>query len=169
MNAGKKIPRSLLMSIITAQLLIACTNNVQQAGNQPVKDSVASVTKPPGSYQDSILIRERSAVFYEPDSLQKEKIRAVTEKGIFESTMHEYYYQVRNAHIVMKKQWKDVKILDVHHVRYLVFIKGSGERVVIDLDRMNDAYGMFVFDTRQSPRLIDMTNVENQLPDYFNN
>ena len=156
------------MSILTVSLLISCNNNEQQAGNQPLKDSVAFNTKPPGSYQDSIMIKERTAVFYEPDSIQKEKIRAVTKKGIFESTMHEYYYQVRNAHIVMKEQWKNLKILDVHHVRYLVFIKGSGERVVIDLDQINDAYGMFVFDTRQSPRLIDMTNVENQLPDYFN-
>ena len=168
MSAGKNIGYAFLMSILTVPLLISCANNDQQAGDPPLNDSVASNTKPPGSYQDSFMIRERSAVFYEPDSIQKEKIRAVTEKSIFESTMHEYYYQVRNAHIVMKEQWKDLKILDVHHVRYLVFIKGSGERVVIDLDQINDAYGMFVFDTRQSPRLIDMTNVENQLPDYFN-
>ena len=92
----------------------------------------------------------------------------VTEEGIFNSSMHEYYYQVRNAHILMNDQWKAVKIIDARHVRYLVFMKANGEREVIDLDKLNDAYGMFVFDTRKSPRILDMTNVENQLPDYFN-
>lgn len=166
---GRMIDHFLLPLIFLTAIFFSCSGKGPQSIPANSRQMPAVHSKPPGSFQDSLIITNRSAVFYEPDSMQKEKIKTVTEERIFNSSMHEYYYQVRNAHIILKKEWPDVKIIDARHVRYLIFVKSNGEKEIIDLDQKDDAYGMFVFDTHKSPRQIEMTNVENQVPDYFSN
>jgi len=131
------------------------------AGDKPVK------TKPSSSYSDTVEIDLPSAVFYNPDSIQLEKIKAVTEAGIFESTMHEFFYQMRNSRMVLKKYYPHIKILEVKNARYLLFKKMDAERELIDLNDKNDPFGLFLFDGRQAPRLVDMTNIESELGFYF--
>jgi len=130
-------------------------------GNKPIK------TKPSSSYSDTVEIVLPSAVFYNADSLQLEKIKAVTEAGIFESTMHEFFYQMRNSRMVLKKYYPHIKIREVKNARYLLFKKTGGGKELIDLNDKNDPFGIFLFDGVQSPRLVDMTNIESELGFYF--
>ena len=132
-----------------------------KAGNNPVK------TKPSSSYSDTVEIDLPSAVFYNADSFQLEKIKAVTEAGIFESTMHEFFYQMRNSRMVLKKYYPHIKIREVKNARYLLFKKTGGGKELIDLNGKNDPFGIFLFDGLQSPRLVDMTNIESELGFYF--
>ncbi len=124
-------------------------------------------TKPGSSYQDTVVIRENCVVFYQPDSIQKEKIKTVTEKNVFESSMHEFFYQQRNAHFFLKKYWPHLKIIEVIKHRYLIFLKKDKGTTVIDLDHLGDSYGIILFDPVKSPQPVDMTNIETQVPDYF--
>jgi hypothetical protein len=130
-------------------VVTCCTD--QKKTKKPESQLVENKNKPPSSFFDTLKINSRSAVFYNPDSIQLEKIKAVTEKNIYEGSMHEYFYQVRNAHIALKKYWPAIKIFEAKNVRYLQFVKGDQTNEIIDLNTKNDAYGLFVFDPYEVP------------------
>lgn len=113
------------------------------------------------------MIAEACVLFYEPDPLQMEKIRTVTEPPIFQGSMHEFSFQQKNAHAFLNKHWPELKIVNVKNIRYLLFILKDKSKELIDLDKLGDPYGMIAFITTKKPRQLDMTNIETQVPDYF--
>ena len=124
--------------------------------------------KSPGSFSDTIKIKSfSSAVFYYPDSLQLEKIKASTDKRIFESTMHDYFYQMRYSRVVLKRYFPQIHIIEVKKGRYLLFELKGGQKEYIDLNAKNDPWGLFIFDGQKVPRLVDMTNIDSELGFYF--
>lgn len=128
--------------------------------NKPV------LSKPPAYYRDTLKIDVKAAVFYRPDSLQLQKIKEITEERIFESQMHEYFFQMRNARIVLKKNWPSIHIVEAKNVRYLLFKKWNNMSVCVDLDK-KDPYGLFLFDNKKDPHFTDMMNIDSELPFYF--
>jgi hypothetical protein len=148
-------------------LTFACNikNKIADTGKEKIK--IKFQAKPGSSFSDTLKTVGPVAVFYQPDSLQLEKIKAVTDERVFKGSMHEYFYQQRNAHVYLKKNWPHLLIVDVKDIRFLLFLKAGKNSEVIDLDKMNDACGLIVFDRRKSPLTLDMTNVETQVTDYF--
>jgi hypothetical protein len=134
--------------------------------NENKNSGIMPVQKPGSSFRDSLFVLFPAAVFFSPDSAQTIGINKVTDPAVFEGSMHEYYYQVRNARQYMKDHWQKVTLMDAVNFRYLVFRKADGSVTIIDLDRQ-DPCGMFVFDRIKDPLLIDMTNVDTQVSDYF--
>ena len=123
-------------------------------------------TKPPSASNDIAQIDCPAAVFYSPDSVQLQNIKDITDPGVFESTMHDCFYQMKNARGVIEKYYPDLKIVEVSKVRYLLFKNtGKGER--IDLNEKNDPCGLFLYDGTQPARLVDMTNIDSELRFYF--
>ena len=86
---------------------------------------------------------------------------------IFESMVHDCFYQIKNARMVLKKQWPQVKIIETSRARYLLFIKADKSKICIDLDTKNDMCGLFLFDGKKDPVLTDMTNIDTALKFYF--
>ncbi|MGZ8537374.1 MAG: hypothetical protein ACXWV9_03875 [Flavisolibacter sp.] len=153
-------------TFIIIMTFFACTSpNVQKDTGKNKKLNV----KPPSSYQDTLRITTSSAVFYRPDSMQLEKIRQLTEKQVFDGSMHEYFYQQKNAYLFFQKHWPQLTIVEAKNIRYLLFVRSDKSPEIIDLDKMNDAYGIFAFASTRSPLQIDMTNVETQVTRYFKN
>lgn len=124
-------------------------------------------TKPGAIIKDTLSINSKSAVFYEPDSIQLEHIKAANPTNVFDATMHEYESQVRNAKAYFHEHWPNIKIIDAKNFRYLRFIKTNGQIELIDLDTKNDAVGLFLFDPQKSPALVDMMNIDSVVPNYF--
>lgn len=150
-------------------LMLACSGPVQQPAVQKTvqPDSKVARTKPPSSFNDTLLIDKPSAVFYHPDSLQDLHIKAITDTGVYISSVHENFYQMRYSRIVLHKYYPAIKIVEARNLRYLRFKKLNGGSVYIDLNTLNDPSGMLVFDGLNAPLLIDMTNVETGLDAYF--
>ena len=157
----------LLLSLVCLVLTVTASCSNPQTGVMTKTDSAAVVQKPPSSFTDTIEIAGAAAVFFQPDSMQMKKIKAVTEARIFDGSMHEYIYQTRNAHIYLKKHWPALKSIEAQKVRYLLFRKMDNTLVWKDLDKQ-DAYGMFLFDGKNDPHLVDMMNIESEVPAYFN-
>lgn len=160
---------SIFYCLICFVLISSCNegskkNLPQQA--QP-KDSSELHKKPASTFQDTLYVNSKSVVFYQPDSIQLESIKAVTDPSVFDGSMHEYFYQIRNAHIVLKQNWSQLKIIDSKNVRYLVFVGIDNTIYTIDLDQYNDAYGMFVFNLKKAPILVEMTNLESIIQMYL--
>jgi len=137
---------------------IACSDG--EAEHKPV------AKKPPTTYTATIEITDPSAVFYSADPIQLKNIKAVTDPGVFESTMHDCFYQMRNARHVLKEHYPRIAIVEVSKARYLLFKNPQGDER-IDLNEKNDPCGLLLYDGRQPARLVDMTNIESELRFYF--
>jgi hypothetical protein len=164
-----KLDRVFLLLFTLTVILFACKQiNGNRDEAQKADNKHAHVPKPPSSFEDTIRINTAAAVFFQPDSLQLQKIKEVTSEPVFKSSMHEYTYQAKNAHNFLKAYWPHLKIIDARNIRYLLFYKKDSGKITIDLNKQ-DPCGMFVFDRTKAPLLIDMMNVETQVPNYYSN
>ena len=150
----------------------SCSENSKKNSNQQEEKSVKAkppVIKKPGSgFDDTLVVSARSAVFYSPDSLQMIKIKSVNEKAIFDMLTHDCHYQMQNARAELKKYWPQLKVIEASKARYLLFVKVNKDKICIDLDNKNDICGLFLFDTKKDPVLVDMPNIDTELGFYFN-
>lgn len=164
--------RIFIISIVFAVISLlatSCSNNTtkkEEAQEKPNQEKPL-LTKPPSTYQDTLLIDRTAAVFYHPDSVQLEKIKKIEDSTVYEGTMHEYFYQMRNARMVIKKSWPNIRIIEANNVRYLLFKNKNNETTIIDLDTKGDPHGLFLFDQKHAPEQADMMNIDNELPRYF--
>ncbi len=162
----------MIYSILTIFLLTSsCSENSTKNKNQQEEKSAKTkppiIKKPASSFNDTIIVRTKSAVFYSPDSLQMEKIKEVNEKAIFDMLTHDCHYQMQNARTVIKKYWSQLKIIEVSKARYLLFIKTDKSKTCIDLNNKNDICGLVLFDGKKDPVLVDMPNINTELGFYF--
>ena len=156
-----RFPLFFLLSLVVN---IACTSVQQKQAidsGTKIEDSVHR--KPPSSFSDTIIIDFPAAVIFNPDSLQLEKIKTVTDKRIFEGIMHDCFYQVRNSKMVLNKYYSGIKIIEVKNARYIQFKKLDGKITWIDLNNESDQCGILIFDRKKNPQLVDMTNIDTEL------
>lgn len=157
--------------VYLAVLLAGCDNN-RTAEKQKIdkvknKSTINSIFKAPAILQDTLAITTASAVFYQPDSMQLLKIKTQTDTMTYEGLMHEYFFQMRNARIVIKKTWPSLKIVESKRYRYLLFIRNNGEKECIDLDEQKESFGLLVFDAEKPAQVIDMSNIETGISFYL--
>jgi hypothetical protein len=168
----KRISASILL---VSGLLFIIGYFVSCSGKNKKNNSIKSSTekkdtiirKPPGSFSDTITINFPSAVFYNPDSLQLEKIKEVTLKNQYESEVHNCFYLMRNARVVLKKYWPKIRIIETSVNRYLLFVKADKNKICVDLNSKGDMCGIFLFDGKKEPELADMMNIDTVLGFYF--
>lgn len=163
----------MIISGIIALLFFSCSGpEVNTDHSITVKDSPQgsareNLKKPVSSYPDTIFISGNSAVFYTPDSLQLISIKTINKKEIYESLMHDCYFQMRNARLVIQRNRPKVKIIEVSKARWLAFVMTDKTMQLIDLNMINDICGIYLFDGKQKPERIDMMNVDTDLGFYF--
>lgn len=156
-----------MLVVFFANIFFSCT---ETPGNKKIAQVIlppVTPQKPPSSSKDTLTINTVSAVFYNPDDIQLERIRSVNKKEVFESLQHEYFYQMRNARIVLKKYWPHISIIETSNARWLAFLKADNSKIYIDLDGKNDMSGIILFDKKKDPLLIDMMNIDTALELYF--
>jgi len=49
----------------------------------------------------------------------------------------------------------------------ILFIKKDGSKEYIDLNKYTEIYGLFLFDGKKTPKLVDMMNIDTELYVYF--
>jgi len=149
----------------------SCINTESSKKNNNTEKAATSTAvrykKPSSSVNDTLIINKISAVFYNPDSLQLNKIQAITKNELYETDVHNCFYLMRNARMVLKKYWPHVHIIETSEYRYLLFIKADNSQTCIDLDTQQDMCGILLFDRKKEPELIDMMNIDTALGFYF--
>ncbi|HTQ65071.1 MAG TPA: hypothetical protein VMI12_09745 [Puia sp.] len=143
------------------------TNENALTPEETPKTKHSIIKKPPSSFNDTLIIDKESAVIYYPDSLQIEKIKAVNKKTVFDMITHDCYYQIKNAREEIGKHWKRIHIVEASKVRYLLFVKEDRTSSCIDLNDKNDVCGIFLFDKKKNPVLVDMPNINTEIGFYF--
>jgi hypothetical protein len=157
----------LLFSAI--ELLPGCNRSnknkiIDSQKNAPV---TVNLSKPPSSFTDTLVITSLSAIFYNPDSLQLEKIKGILKKNEFESLTHEYFYQMRNARMELKEYWPQIKIVESTKARFLLFIKADKTKELVDLNTYQEFSGMILYDPSKEPAPIDMMNMGTEVANYL--
>ena len=157
---------------VLALLAFSCFNCNGNSGNKSNAQKKLArdnriLLKPPSSFTDTLIINLPSATFYNPDSLQLQKIKSINKRMIFESMVHDCFYQMRNARMVLRNYWPQIRIIETHEAQYLLFIKRDKRKICIDLNKKNDICGVFLFDRKKDPELIDMMNIDTELNFYF--
>ena len=165
----KKMKFYYLTYVFLLLLLIACSQaSSDKTTTQPkIEKRALPDKKPPSSFKDTLKINSPAAVFYRPDSMQLEKIKLATDARIFDGTMHEYFYLMRNAHNVLRKYYPNLKIIDAQNARYLLFIKAGKSVDCIDLDTKRESCGLLIFNSKKLPQFVDMANINSELGFYF--
>ncbi len=150
-------------------LIVSCSKSSHHEQKKGKENTVEKSTpgKPPSRFLDTVIVVYPTAVFYNPDSVQFKKIKAITEPMIFEGTMHDCFYQMRNSRMVLEKYYPKVAIEEVKNARYIHFKMINGSDEIVDLNSKNDPCGLLIFDGHKSPQLVDMTNVDTELGFYF--
>ena len=151
-------------------ITLSCNNtSSNKRDTNPVNpvNTTRIITKSASTYPDTLKINFPAAVFCHPDSLQLLKIKKQTDSMVFDGSMHEYFYQMGNARIVIKRAWPGLKIVEAKNYRYLLFIKKDNTHELVDLDTKNDAYGLVVFNEKKEPLFVDMTNIETEVSFYL--
>ncbi len=158
-----------IFTIHLSFIIFSCNNNTALNKQEKSKTAIlsASLAKPSATFQDTLFINLPSVVFFLPDSLQLLKIKEQTDSIFYEGSMHEYYFQMKNARITIKKNWPWLTIIESKNCRYLAFIKKDGSKEYVDLNTKNDPYGLFVFNGQKPPLLTDMTNLETAISFYL--
>jgi hypothetical protein len=152
------------------QLVCSCSSSPEQYYHQVKTDTVRThliVKKPPSSFEDTVIIDRASAVFFNPDSLQLEKIKAVNEKNVYLTMTHDCYYMMQNARNVIRQHWPRIRIVDVMKARWLLFVKKDKSKMYIDLNARKNICGLFLFDPKKDPEPVDMPNIDTFLGFYF--
>jgi len=169
-NLSKTTLLRVFLLIVVFIQFYSCTNRESSKENKtemPANSHAVQYKKPSSSFSDTLVINKISAVFYNPDSLQLNKIKAITKKELYETDVHNCFYLMRNARMVLKKYWPHIHIIETSEYRYLLFIKADNSQTCIDLDTKEDMCGILLFDRKKEPELIDMMNIETALGFYF--
>lgn len=162
--------KRLLNSYIILLFLLACrhqSGKKNETPNDNTKKEHKSLGKPPTIFADTLKIDSQAAVFYYPDSVQLEKIRARLDTSTFDAIMHEYSYQLRYVHNVLNEYRPRISIIEARNVRYLLFIKADKSNEIIDLDTKYDPYGLLIFDPQKNPSQLELTNAASEIGFYF--
>jgi hypothetical protein len=162
------VPQGLLLCFIFS-VAFSCNQrnkkNIHDVKSPEIKNAI--IKKPPSSFSDTLFIHSPSVVFYNPDSLQLQKMKEIIEKNEYETEVHNCFYQMRNARMVLKKYWPKIHIVETSTKRYLLFVKADKTISAIDLNSKGDMCGLFLFDGKKEPELADMMNIETALGFYF--
>jgi hypothetical protein len=158
----------LLFIFLFTASITSCLQKERKKKEAMPQTPAAHYKKPPSSFTDTLVIRGPAAVFFTADTVQLEKIKAITEPQIFESTTHDCFFQQRNAKQVLKKYWPQIHIIDIADIRFLHFIGNKQEHIYRDLNEINDMCGLVLFKNGKLPEIADMMNVETALHTYFN-
>jgi hypothetical protein len=130
---------------------------------------VKVLSKPGSSFRDTLFISDSPVVvFYNPDKAQLDSFKLITTSSVFQSRTHEFFFQQRNAKIILKRDWQKLKKVESEKARYIVFKSHNSKKIhVVDLNVLEDISGMILWDGRNKPHPIDMMSVETELSYYF--
>lgn len=141
--------------------------NVNDDKNISNQKNTIAIQKPGANFQDTLFIKSFPVVlFYKPDSLQLDSIKKRTAVSVFQSQTHEYFFQMRNARLVLKRDWPLMNQVYTQHARYIQF-ESNQHHFLLDLNTLADMSGMIIWNGNKKPHAIDMMNVETEMSYYF--
>lgn len=114
---------------------------------------------------DTLTIDRKTAVFYQPDSLQMEKRMKKVGEADFRAGAHDYIYYVNTSAEYLEKE--GLPVLDAKNKKYLKFVLANKRVQVIKLDTLEELWGMYLFDPKKKACAVDITIIEDEYKSYY--
>lgn len=169
---------TLNLFLLIALIISSCgTNNQKQetktethisSGDTTLKvDSSLKqlATKAPPSSTDTLSIDQKTAVLYQPDSLQMEKRMKQVGEEDFRAGADDYIYYMNTSAEYLQKQ--GIPVLDAKNRKYLKFVMADRKVQLIKLDTLQELWGIYLFDPMKKPHYADIIDMETDYKNYF--
>jgi len=117
--------------------------------------------------QDTLLVDNKSAIFYVPDTLQIENIKKKIGEENFYTAADDYVFYDGLAHHFLDSL--KMPIRNIIGPKVLKFIKKDKSYSSIRLDTVQEFWGLYFFDPTKKEVKVDMTDIKNEYAKYFNN
>ena len=114
---------------------------------------------------DTLTIDRKTAVFYQPDSLQMEKRMKKVGEADFRAGADDYIYYVNTSAEYLEKE--GLPVLDAKNKKYLKFVLANKRVQVIKLDTLEELWGMYLFDPKKKAYAADITIIEDEYKSYY--
>ncbi len=136
---------------------------MKEAGTGPGETKTTYRSAP----TDTIIIDKPAAVFFTPDSVQRENIKKQFTAAQYDGMDHECFYQMKNARTSLKEHWPQIKIYEVMGTVYLQYLMPDGRKAGLDLREKKDLCGLILFRPGKEPVPADMASIGTSLENYF--
>lgn len=149
-------------------ILFSCKADESQTSGKEVQ---VVVTKEPfkklkGLYEDTLNITLPAAVFFYPDTLQWQGFFAY-DSSVAGSVAHEFENMMHVSHQSLIQFWPKVNVYECRQAKYLRIQNALQTDTMINLDTINDLWGLILFEKGKQPIPADMMNIDTVLEDYF--
>lgn len=112
---------------------------------------------------DTLIVTEKCAVMYWPDSLQTEKLKKQLGEDTFHIGADDCAAGLNDASMFLEKQ--KLKIFNTSQ-KFILF-KSFNSTIIIQRDTLSQWCGVFLFQPSQQPKSIDYYNIEEEFKNYF--
>jgi hypothetical protein len=116
---------------------------------------------------DTLTITKRSSVFYSPDSIQISKRKKEIGEETFYAGADDYLYYMHTSYDFLDSI--KLPIFESKEKKYLKFVGNDKIEYIIKLDTLPELWGVYLFDPRKRPKIADMTNISDEVKNYFSN
>ncbi len=133
--------------------------------NTNIKNNIINnQTQNQSSLDDTLQINGIVGVFLGPNETEVNKMNKENGKGLEEYVADSQYYQKLAWNFLNKQNIKTIFTIK----RYIEFTKDSGEKIIIDREKINlNDWGVILFDGKKDPLKVDMTVIESEYEKYF--
>lgn len=150
--------------------ITACQNQVQEKPKEPAATSngiaelhIALTPDPEPS--DTLTIDEKSAVFFQPDSLQIERRKKKAGETDFYAGADDYIFYMNSA-----LQFLDsvkLKTVEARDKKYLRFVGRDASQQLIRIDTLSELWGMYFFEPSKTARLANVLDIDESYSSYY--
>jgi hypothetical protein len=159
--------RLMLLMVLT---ITACQNQIQEkpkvltaAATDMGEFQIALTPDPEPS--DTLTIEEKSAVFFQPDSLQIERRKKKAGETDFYAGADDYIFYMNSA-----LQFLDsvkLKTVEARDKKFLRFVGRDASQQLIRIDTLPELWGMFFFEPSKTARLANVLDIDQSYSSYY--
>lgn len=128
----------------------------------PVRHAAAKTSAP---NSDTLYINTKAAVFYAPDSARIDRAKKDAGEDAFYTGADDYVYYIGKC----REYFDSVKLKTVYakDKKYIRFIKDDDTRIYVKLDTLPELWGIYLFEPKKDPKLVDMLAIEDEYNNYY--
>ncbi len=141
-------------------LLAACKNQeVKKELPNPIPEISTNLNT------DTLVVRDRVAVFYEPDTLRITKRKKEVGEQDFYTGADDYLYYMH-----LSREFIDsvkLPILTIKNKKFIKFISNDSSKQLVIIDTLPELWGVYFFDPSKKSKQVDIISIADEYSNYF--
>jgi hypothetical protein len=146
--------------IILLILLASCNN---QKANKELANTMPDLST--NINTDTLFVRGRVAVFFEPDTLRIEKRKKEIGDQDFNTGAGDYLYYMH-----LSREFIDsvkLPILNTKNKKFIKFISNDSSKQLVIIDTLPELWGVYFFEPSKKSKQVDIISIAEEYSKYF--